>query len=529
MKISVFSENTWIYPDMSIEEECAAAKLDAARGGMACFQVLTDVDAADGAEIEICAGVVPGIKTTVYQFLPVCVDRNSGKDSLTGPYEDVAEFVTRKAPFYVYDAMREIENRRLCGGRLALFVRIEADRQCMSGTKRFSIGIRTAGEQAAVDVEICVHRAEIPALQNARFGMVNWLNVNEICRQHGVSDDDIEFDRLIAAYIDNEVEMRNTQLQLPSGVPLRDENGKVVGFDFSLAARVGNMALARGFQYVMGGFVARFKVWDEPTHYLLWDRDVSVASHEGYRQLKLYFTEAARVMKENGWEGRYMQTLVDEPQFPNSDHYRILSGMCRKFLPGIPIHDPVESTQLDGALEIWDVKQAVYEKYFDEYQALQELGEEMWLYTCGFPAGKMMNRVMDLPLSASRLPMWLCVLYGCKGFLHWGYNVHTDSPFEVTCYMPDPEHPEIAYPAGNAHIVYPGDHGSMYSVRAQLQRAGAEDAELLMQLADKDADKAKEIIRSVCRDFSEYTFDGEAIDEARRMLLAELDRQGDSV
>lgn len=84
MKISVFSENTWIYPDMSIDEENAFINLDAARGGMVCFQVLTDLEAADEAEIEICAGLMPGMKITVYQLLPVCVDRNSGKDSLTG-------------------------------------------------------------------------------------------------------------------------------------------------------------------------------------------------------------------------------------------------------------------------------------------------------------------------------------------------------------------------------------------------------------------------------------------------------------
>lgn len=525
MRISVFSENTWIYPDMDVEYGKDHAALNVARSGMACFQVITDATVEDGSPVSISWDELNGIKATVYQLLPVCVDKNSGAESLVGPYEAVKDFVTRKAPFMVYDAMREIDEGKLCEGRAAFFVRLEADRQCRPGAKHIGLGICIGGECARIGIDINVHAAEVPPVMKARFGMVNWLNVKEICRQHDVSTEDSEFDRLLAAYIDNEVEMRNTQLQLPSGVPLRDENGKVVGFDFSLAAKVGNMALERGFQYVMGGFVARFNIWNEETHYLLWDREVSVASHEGYRQLKLYFTEAARVMKENGWEGRYMQTLVDEPQFPNSDHYRILSGVCRKFLPGVPIHDPVESTHLDGALEIWDVKQAVYEKYIDEYQALQELGEEMWLYTCGFPAGKMMNRVMDLPLNASRLPMWLCVPYGCKGFLHWGYNVHTDRPFEVTCYMPDPENPEIAYPAGNAHIVYPGKYGPMYSVRAQLQRAGAEDAELLMQLMDRDAERACAIIRSVCRNFSDYTFDGTDVDAARREMLNALDER----
>ena len=30
---------------------------------------------------------------------------------------------------------------------------------------------------------------------------------------------------------------------------------------------------------------------------------------------------------------------------------------------------------MDGALDIWDVKQAVFEKYIDEYKQLQEMGE----------------------------------------------------------------------------------------------------------------------------------------------------------
>ena len=523
MRLTVFSENTWVFPDTVIEKEDTYAELDAARGGAVCFQILTDVEFDTSVKFSAVWKDIGCVRPRLYQLLPVCVDRNSGADALTGPYEAVKDYATREAPFYVYDAMRDTSDGTLDAGRLALYIRLDVDADCAPGVKNMKLAIDAGGMRAELDIKLNVHRAVVPAPGKGRFGMVNWLKIEELCRQHNVTEDDARFDEVLARYIDNEVDMRNTQLQLPSGVPVRDADGRVTGFDFSLAARVGNMALARGFQYVMGGFVARFEIWNEQTHYLLWDRGVSVASHEGYRQLKLYFTEAARVAAENGWQGRYMQTLVDEPQFPNSDHYRVLSSICRKFLPGVPIHDPVESTQLDGALEIWDVKQAVYEKYIDEYQALQELGEEMWLYTCGFPAGRLMNRVMDLPLTASRLPMWLCHKYGCKGFLHWGYNVHSPKPFEITSYRPVPGNDEISYPAGNAHIVYPGEDGPMWSVRAQLQRAGAEDYELLSLLADRDPARARAIIESVCRDFADYTFDGAQVDAARRELLCALD------
>ncbi len=522
MRAKTYSSCTWIYPDTEFNGNDTAISIDIARGGMAAFQILTDAYIENEADIKVTWTNAFSLNGAVYQLLPVCVDQNSGKEVLTGPYDAVKEYATRKAPFYVYDAMREIDDGRVLKGRLAFYVKIEAPQMIDAGNKKLALTIEVNQWKIDMNIDVEVYSARIPDLHYASFGMVNWLNINEICAQHHVKTDDPAFEEILIRYIDNQLEMRNTQLQIPSGVPVRDESGKVVSFDFSLAEKVGSIALKRGFQYILGGFVARFNVWNEKTHYLLWDRDVSVASHEGYRQLKIYFSETQKLLLRNGWHGQYMQTLVDEPQFPNSDHYRVLSSICRRFLPGVPIHDPVESTELDGALDIWDVKQAVYEKYLDEYRSLQELGEEMWLYTCGFPAGKVMNRVMDLPLTASLLPMWMCYLYDCKGFLHWGYNVHTETPFEKTCYQPEPDHPEIAYPAGNAHIVYPGKEGPMWSVRAMLQRIGAEDYELFSLLGKKDKALAIQLIQKACTSFSDYTFDGEKVDAIRKEILESI-------
>ena len=521
MLIQAFSENLWLYPDTPLTAPTASVSLDAARGGMVCLQLLTDKTFDDAAPLSVSWENAFSLRPTLYQLLPVCADKNSGKDVLTGPYEDVKEFATREAPFDVFDAMREPKDGLLSPGRCAFFIRLEIDRDCSAGEKKIGLTLTAGNETAHIDLLLTVHKALIPPLDQANFGMVNWIYTEKLCRQYGVEAGSPEYIRVLDQHLTNEIEMRNTHLQLPSGEPIRDESGKIIGFDFTLAELVGNMALAKGFNCIMGGFVARFAKWDDPEHFLLWDREVSIASHEGYRQLKLYFEGVRETVLANGWGDQYMQTLVDEPQFPNSEHYRILSSICRKFLPGVPIHDPVESTKLDGALEIWCVKQAVFEKYLDEFKALQELGEEMWLYTCGFPAGKMMNRVLDLPLTASRLPMWLCRLYGCTGFLHWGYNYNSDDPFAVTA---NPVSDGINYPPGNANIIYPSADGPLWSVRAHLQRAGAEDWELLDQLYERNPARAEELIKSVCRDFSDYTMNGLDVDKARQALLIELDK-----
>ena len=158
-----------------------------------------------------------------------------------------------------------------------------------------------------------------------------------------------------------------------------------------------------------------------------------------------------------------------------------------------------------------------FEKYIEEYRALQEMGEEMWIYTCGFPAGKMMNHVLDLPITATRLPIWMCFRYGATGFLHWGYHLHNPEGAGETCY--DVGRDGLRYPAGNSFVVYPAERGPMDSLRSHAQRSGAYDYELLTLLAERDRDAAMRLVERVCRTFDDYAPDAETFDATRRELL----------
>ena len=523
-----FSEHEWLYPDTPITRENGGVSLHAARGGSVCFQVLTEHTLPAPEDVTVRVENAAPVRLTVSQLLPATVDLNSARDMLcTRDYDSVKDFVTRKAPFQVFDVLSPLTEGKLQPGRAAFWVRLDVPQECLPGLREIGLEMRYASGGFSCRVALQVHAALVPDYAHARFGMINWLFLDRLDRAHGVGPGDPRREKILRAYLVNQLDMRNTDLMIPSGKPVRDESGALTGFDFSDAELVGNMALDMGFHRILGGFVARFKNWDDPTHFLLWDRETSVAGMEGYRQLSLYFRDAWACVLKNGWREKYVQCLVDEPQFPNSEHYRILCGIARKRMPGVVIHDPVESTELFGGPDIWCVKQAVYEKYIDTYRRLQAMGEEMWLYTCGFPGGWVMNRVMDLPLTVSRLPFWMCALYRCKGFLHWGYNALEEDWKECTCMRPEPDHDEIAYPAGNAHIVVPGEDGPLDGVRAQLQRMGAEDAELLYQLIDRDPDRADAIIRSVARSFSDYDPSPEAMESARIALLEALDGLGE--
>ena len=518
-KYQIFSDNEWIYPDTTIVES-NEINLYAARGSDVCFQVLTDYMASEGEKIRVSTEGLPvGCEVVMYQLLPAHVGENSDRKMLTTKdYESVRDFVTRKAPFDVYEITRPIKKGKLTEGRVAFFIRVNVSCDEIPGNYAGTLTLHVGTEVLKIALSIKVYQTQIPALSDANFHMVNWIYYESMAKQHNVSLWSDEYYTILKAYLKNELDMRNDYLMIPSGTPIRDSKGQVVDFDFSEVEKVGNMALSMGFAYIMGGFVARFKQWDDNEHFLLWDQEVGVTTIEGFRQLRLYFTKAWECVCRNGWQEQYMQCLVDEPQFPNSLAYRALSGICRQNMPQIQIHDPVETTDIFGALDVWVVKQATYEQYLDTYRRLQEMGEEVWLYTCGFPGGSVMNRVIDLPLTVSRLPMWLCYKYDTQGFLHWGYNEHNPELEKETCYRVEEG---VYYPPGNSFVVYPGDGEPHYGVRGHAQRSGAYDYELFYQLGLRENGKqiAKELIEKVCRGFDDYNPSASLLDEVRHELL----------
>ena len=520
MKYGVFFDSEWLYPDTAAEG-AATANLFCARNADACFQILTDLTVAAGTLIGVSFSATE-CQATVYQLLPAHVGENSGpKTHTTTDYESVKHFVTRKAPFDVYEITRPLDSGMLRAGRVAFFVRVDVPADAIPGEYNEALTLTVGEEAFTVPVHIKIYHATVPTLADASFHMVNWIYYNKLASHHSVVPFGEEYNVILRNYLQNQLDMRNDYLMLPSGEPIRDNDGRVVDFDFSHAEYVGNLALSMGFRAIMGGFSARFVVWNKPLVTLLWDRDIDVTSFEGYRQLSLYFKRAWECVQKNNWAEKYYQCMEDEPQFQNAEAYRSMAAICRKSMPGVRIHDPVECTDIGGALDVWVVKQATFEKYREEYEKYISLGEEMWLYTCGFPAGKTMNRIIDLPLSASLLPMWMCYKYGTPGFLHWGYHLHNPEFEKETCY--DTGKNDERYPAGNSFVVYPAKDAPWYGVRGHLQRLGAIDFELFSLLGEKDHTYALSLIDRACRTFDDYTADAALINKIRYEILEALE------
>lgn len=518
MRYSVFTDTDWLYPD-SVHSEATQIRLEAALGGHDGAQLLFDTI---GSHAQLTfQWETQALPTELFQLVPVGVNENTAPTLMTTTdYESCRAYVTRQAPFQVFDALRPV-TEDLLPGRLAVYLSVEVPENTAPGIYRGQLQLTENGSvSASVPMEIQVYHAKVPPLAKAKLGMLNFFDYEDLGTQHGVADGSPEYWELFRQYVRAQLRLRCTHILLPSGEPVF-EDGVLKDFDFTRAETAGRIAREEGAPFLCGGHIAHWTQWDSAQYYPNWDPKTGVTTPEGYFQLRLYFSRWAETIARLGWQDCMTQALADEPQTYNESTYRILAAVCRKFLPGIPIIDAVETANLGGAIDIWVPKQDTYEKRRDEFDALKSVGETIWFYTCAFPAGAMMNRSMDLPLTVSRAVLWMGALYRLSGFLHWGFNYYIGSDIWHSACCP---HKGALLPAGDAHIVYPGPDGPWLSMRLETQRGGAEDYELLMQAIAADPQGTDRLIRTVCESFRDYHREGSVLRAARRELLKILEK-----
>ena len=215
--------------------------------------------------------------------------------------------------------------------------------------------------------------------------------------------------------------------------------------------------------------------------------------------------------------------VADEPNEANATEFRALCGLIHKIAPEIKLCDAMSYGDLHGALDVWVPLNAEYDKHREQIETLRSNGSEIWHYVCCGPREYgYINRFMDYPLLSTRYLLWGNYKYDLTGFLHWAANRYQpgQNPFVQNC----PEHHNtdaVCYlPAGDTHILYPGDDGPWLSIRLEAQRESAEEYELLKKLAQRDKNLADRICNSVFRSFCDVEYDVIKFMAARRSLLA---------
>ncbi len=526
MKFSVFSDLEWTYPDTALTDR-RNVELSCPRNGHSGFQLLGEV-LSEKTELRVSMewereGDHPILES--FELIDIGVDENTAADFYTTlDYESCKEFVTRKAPFRVYDCLRPL-TEALQGRRLALYFRLTAPPELPAGKYRGTLSVFAGEEELSVPVSLRVFSAVVPELPEAKLSWIHFFNYQNLILQEKAQPDTEEYWETFRRYVRAQRELRCTAVMLPAGEMKGGTNGSF-SFDFSRAVKAAEIAFEEGIQKVCGCQIAKRR--DKPPfgYALAWEEALSPVEEAGRAQVEAYFSAWRSILKEKGWEGRVMQSLADEPQPFSAAAYRELAALARKCLPGVPFLEAVETPELGDSLDIWVPKQVRYEEKREAYESLRAKGKTLWFYTCAFPAGPTMNRSMDLPLVQCREVFWMGFFYNFTGFLHWGFNYHAGKDLWNSACCDDPPSGK-KFPAGDSNIVYPGKNGPWPSMRYEAQRGGAEDFELLRRLEQKAPEQAKSLVRRLCTSFREYNTSAEVFEATRGLLLKACEEAAD--
>jgi hypothetical protein len=230
-----------------------------------------------------------------------------------------------------------------------------------------------------------------------------------------------------------------------------------------------------------------------------------------------------RHLQEKQWKAKYLQHILDEPHGNEPPYYGRVGEWVRRYLPGVRTIDAIDATHVPPEVEqycdIWVPLLGRFDDRVDDLGKRIQSGKEVWLYTCLFPRGSYMNRLIDFPLVKTRLLHWADFRYNLTGFLHWGWDKWTPDPIKAT--QPVINMNATLLPAGDAFIVYPDRAGKTVqsSIRLEAMREGIEDYELLRELERGNAEAAHKLAEAMVRSFTDYVREPAQFRRIHRELL----------
>jgi hypothetical protein len=530
MKSGICDALEFLYTDSQVGSRTRRSLvIDVARGGTASAHVLLN-DVPVGAKVRLslsAKGKRRAAGARWFRLVDVPVHKNTGingfieADNLT--QEQLNPYVTRRAPFRVFDAMEPVSGVFAASAAVqAVRLHLPVPLGAKPGSNEYNIGVAVGEQTTELKLSVRVHAAAIPAVGRDSFKVSNWFSLTNMATPHDLKCWSEAHWRMIARYAKLMVRGRqNTFLLSASDIFTRTAAGLVL--DRARLRRIVRTFTSAGLHFIEGPHFAGRKDYGSNTFLNVLDGPPSIST-EGNADIAFAAKQLVDEIDRNKWRGRWFQHVGDEPTDGCAAEYRILCGIVRRHMPGIPLLDANCTLSIAGALDHWCPKVHEYQPNRDFYAHQRQTGDKVWYYTCCVPGGKWLNRLLDQELLRPALLGWAGALFGMDGFLHWGLNnwPKTMDPFERS--LNDDPDPSLGnwLPYGDTHIVYPGKDGPWPSLRFESHREGFEDVELLHRLQSTNPRAAAAIIKRVMRGFDDYTTDTQRFRSARRAILEAL-------
>lgn len=524
MKIWTESPLKIVTPDWFDQDvETAERTLHMARNSYESFQVLLK-----GEEDFLIEGVGFG---------------EEGQDRLTFAY-NYQETVAFAKDEFEDPLSNDVEAEGKAGKIRSIWITVHADADLEPGIYRRQAVVMAGGRDYPVNMEIHVYAVALPSNGDAAFSTEYWMNTVNFwfrypdpgqldfiryyygCEKY--SDSWWELNEKIAMHMKenriNVLFVRTQDLLLDGGTTLDDQG--VYHFRWDLFDRWVDLFDACIQVKYFAGYHLVVQTEGKQV-YLIRNVDgkqqigtAQIGTPEAENWMEQFLTALYAHLQERGDVDRWLQHVEDEAA--EAESWKYAREWVRTCMPGVRCMDAIDNQKpmgaLQGQMDLWIPRVDVYEKNRDFYDFRLAQGEGRWIYNCCEPnCQKYANKFLGWPLLHNRVLPWCCFVNHFNGFLHWGYDFWDP---QDTWFGLNPE----AFFKGDGYIVYPDrEHNSIKnSIRMIATRDGAQDFELLVQLAVKDPQKAFSLARRVALRFDDFNWSPENLEQVRLEILKDL-------
>ncbi len=512
-----------VYPDVNKTKFPKSYSVDTALNTSVNVNLIVFSDLNSIVEVDYQSPTIN--KVDLSEVLAVPVEQNTGLDSRTEQFKGLINpHVIRRAPFEVFEVIKPLNSKSIITKtKFSLInIKIQIEKDLIVKNHKLNFKISINGKEYNLKLKINIYNTLIPNLDSSNFFYTNWFNLSKMEEYHNLDRWSTEWYSMLDKYAKIMASGRQNCVKIP-GELINLKNGEIFLDEEKMISFV-NVFLKYGFKYFESPHLlgrGKNDDWGNP-ELITKLRNVGYYTEEGKNEIEIITKKIKNFTEKYNLTTQWLQHIADEPTSVNAKCYSDVSMQIKKIYPKIKIMEATNTREsLGNAIDIWCPIINDFQENEDFFRSREKLGEKVLVYTCLVPGGKWLNRTLDMEKIRQVYFGWGGSKYNTMGYLHWGLNQYKADPFNQSVIKhPSPiAGPNNFLPAGDTHVIYPGEEGPLSSLRFEAHRIGCEDYELLEMLKKIDFDFHKKIIDKIFTNYTSYSTSLKKYKRIKKRLL----------
>jgi hypothetical protein len=460
---------------------------------------------------------------------PVPVEQNTGIDSRTEQFLGVINpHVIRRAPFKVYEIIHPLEERSIKTKYRYSLIRLTVNPENFKSNKDYIINIYISDKLKnlkKLKFKIKVHSVIIPDLIDSNFFYTNWFNLQKMEEKHNIKRWSKKWYKMLDKYAQLMAKGRQNCIIIPKEL-ISLKNNKIILDEKKMISFI-EIFKKHGFTYFESPHLlgrGENDNWGNP-ELITSLRKKGYYSSEGKKEIDTIIHKIKKFTSKYNLKNQWLQHISDEPTNINAKCYQDAAKQIKSIYPEIKIMEATNAKEsLSGSIDLWCPLINDFQENEEFFRNREKKGEKVLIYTCLVPGGKWLNRTLDMERIRQVYFGWAGSKYNTFGYLHWGLNQYKANPFTQSVVKhPSPAASSNNYlPAGDTHIIYPGENGPLSSIRFESHRLGIEDYEILEILKSINPSKHSRFIQKLFINYTKYSLSINKYMRIKRRVLKSI-------